>query len=73
MPLGKNIHYGVMTTKSGKKVRLAFRGGSRKRKTGTVVEAKNLATGETHTPREFAADRARRSKRRRKLARAFGG
>ncbi len=73
MPLGKNIHYGVMTTKSGKKVRLAFRGGSRKAKTGTIVEAKNLETGQTHGPSEFAADRAKSKKRRRKLAQAFGG
>lgn len=47
----------VTTTKTGKKVRLAFKGGN-------VVEAKNLATGATHTPAEFAADRARRKRRR---------
>lgn len=26
MPLGKNVRYRVKTTKSGKKIRLAFRG-----------------------------------------------
>lgn len=52
MPL-PGARYRVKTTSHGKHVRLAFRGGS-------VVEAKNLATGATHTPAEFAADRARR-------------
>ena len=33
-------------------VRLAFRG-------KTVVEAKNMASGATHTPAEFMADRKR--------------
>jgi hypothetical protein len=56
MPL-KGVRYKVMTTKTGKKVRLAFRG----RK--TVVEAKNLATGATHTPEEFARERAQRRAR----------
>jgi len=50
MPLGKAVRYRVKTTASGKKIRLAFKGGS-------VIEAKNLATGATHTPAEFAADR----------------
>jgi len=36
-------------------VRLAFRKG-----TNEVIEAKNLRTGATHTPAEFAADRKRR-------------
>lgn len=57
MPLGKGVRYRVATTKHGKKVRLAFRG-----KKG-VVEAKNLKTGATHTPKEFAADRRRRGRR----------
>jgi hypothetical protein len=43
----------VMTTKTGKKIRLAFKG------KGKVVEAKNLETGATHTPKEFAQDRKR--------------
>lgn len=35
MPLGPGVKYRVKTTKSGKKIRLAF-------KHGTVVEAKKL-------------------------------
>lgn len=35
MPLGKGVRYRVKTTKSGKKVRLAFKGNK-------VVEAKEL-------------------------------
>jgi len=48
MPLGKGVRYRVKAT-DGKKVRLAFRGKK-------VVEAKNLGTGATHTPAEFARD-----------------
>lgn len=55
MPLGKNVRYRVTTTKKGKKVRLAWKGGK-------VIEAKNLATGDVHTPAEFAADRSRSKK-----------
>lgn len=57
MPLGKGVRYRTKTTKGGKKVRLAFKGNK-------VVEAKNIETGATHTPKEFAADRkkARRKK-----------
>lgn len=40
----------------GGKVRLAF-------VDGKVVEAKNMKSGATHTPAEFAADRAKRAKR----------
>lgn len=50
MPIA-GAKYRVHTTSKGTKVRLAFRG-------KTVVEAKNLATGKTHTPAEFAADRS---------------
>ena len=57
MPL-RGVRYRVKTTKSGEKVRLAFRGNQ-------VVEAKNLETGATHTPAEFAQDRAK-AKRRKK-------
>ena len=57
MPL-KNVRYRV-ATKGGAKVRLAFRGGSVAKKTGTVVEAKG-PTGKVHTPAEFAADRAKK-------------
>ncbi len=52
MPLGKGIRYRV-TTKGGRKVRLAFRG-------NTVVEAKNLETGAVHTPEEFKTDKKRK-------------
>lgn len=59
MPLPKGTRYAVKTTKSGKKVRLAWKGGE-------VIEAKNLKTGATHTPAEFAADR-RLSRKPKKL------
>ena len=49
MPL-KGVRYRVRTTKTGKRVRLAFRG------KGTVVEAKNMTTGATHTPSEFTQE-----------------
>jgi hypothetical protein len=55
MPLGKNVKYRV-TTKGGKKIRLAF-------VNGKVVEAKNLKSGAVHTPAEFAADKRRQSTR----------
>lgn len=57
MPLGPGVRYRVVT-QGGKKIRLAFR------RKGTVVEAKNLSTGATHTPKEFAADRRKRRKGR---------
>lgn len=57
MPL-RGVRYRVRTYKSGRKVRLAFRG-------RTVVESKNLKTGATHTPAEFRADR--RKRRRKKI------
>lgn len=50
MPLGKGVRYRY---KKGSNVRLAFKG-------NRVVEAKNMASGATHTPKEFARDRARR-------------
>lgn len=55
MPL-KGARYRTMTTKSGKKVRLAFQGNE-------VVEAKNLKTGATHTPAEFKADKKKARKK----------
>lgn len=48
MPL-RGVRYRVRQTPKGP-VRLAFRD-------HTVVEAKNLKTGATHTPKEFAQDR----------------
>ena len=56
MPLPKGTRFRVRTTKSDKRIRLAFKGGK-------VIEAKNIDSGKTHTPREFAADRRRRRKR----------
>lgn len=50
MPVSEGGRFRVMQTKSGKKIRLHFRQG------GGVDEAKNLATGATHTPSEFKAD-----------------
>lgn len=60
MPLGENVRYRF---KKGSNVRLAYRGGSAKNRTGTVVEAKNVKTGATHTPAEFAADRKKRKRK----------
>lgn len=55
MPAGPG-RFRVKTTASGKKVRLHFT------PSGQVNEAKNLKTGETHTPAEYKADRARSKK-----------
>jgi len=52
MPFGKGVRYRVKTTKTGKRIRLAFRGNK-------VIEAKNIDTGMKHTIRL-------KSKRRRK-------
>lgn len=65
MPLGKDVRYRYAP---GGKVRLAFRGGSAARKTGTVVEAKNVKTGATHTPAEFARDRKRSASSKRAVS-----
>ena len=53
MPL-KGAKYRVTQTPKGP-VRLAFKG-------NTVVEAKNLKTGATHTPAEFKADHQKAAK-----------
>lgn len=58
MPLKGKVRYRVKTTKSGKKVRLAFRDRE-------VVETKNLKTGAKHTESEFKADRLRRKAKKR--------
>ncbi len=55
MPLPKGTRFRVKTV-NGKKIRLAFRG-------NTVIEAKNLETGATHSPTEFKADKKRKLKR----------
>lgn len=44
-----------VVNKGGKKIRLAF-------VNGKVVEAKNLKTGDTHTPKEFAKDRKKKKR-----------
>lgn len=51
MPI-KGAKYRVAQTPKGP-VRLAFKGDQ-------VVEAKNLKSGATHTPAEFAADRKKK-------------
>lgn len=51
MPL-KGVRYRF---KRGTHIRLAFRGHE-------VVEAKNMKTGKTHTPKEFKRDRRGRKK-----------
>jgi len=51
MPL-KGARYRMKRLKGGGYERLAFKGNK-------VVEAKNMKTGATHTPAEFAADRAK--------------
>lgn len=51
MPL-PGARYRMKPMKNGGNERLAFQGNK-------VVEAKNMKTGATHTPQEFAADRAK--------------
>ena len=60
MPLPKGTRYRVVR-RGGKKIRLAYRKG-----TNTVIESKNLDTGATHTPKEFAMDRKKRKTKRRR-------
>jgi len=55
MPVGKGRYRTVQTSKGP--VRLHFTPG------GTVNEAKNLKTGATHDPKEFAADRKKAGKK----------
>lgn len=54
----KSGNYATIITKTGKKVRLHFT------KSGKVNEAKNLVTGATHTPKEFAADRKKKKSKK---------
>ena len=56
MPLPKNVKYGMKKTKAGM-MRYAFIGKK-------MVEAKNMKTGATHTPKEFAADTKKRAKKK---------
>lgn len=55
MPI-PGAHYAMKKTKKGM-VRLAFKGNK-------VVEAKNMKTGATHTPKEFAKDRKKKDVKR---------
>ncbi|MFH1628683.1 MAG: hypothetical protein ABIE47_08165 [Pseudomonadota bacterium] len=57
MPL-KNVRYRVKKTKKGP-VRLAFR-------KGKVVEAKNLKTGAMHSASEFARDRKKKPRKKKR-------
>ena len=57
MPLPKGTRFRVKTTKTGKKVRLAFKGNK-------VIEAKNLKTGKVHTPAEFEMDKKKEKKKK---------
>ena len=57
MPVPKGARYRVVK-RGGQKIRLAFVG------KGKVVEAKNLKTGATHTPSEFAQDRKKGLRKR---------
>lgn len=57
MPI-KGGQYRVRTLKDGTKLRLHFSSN------GKVNEVKNLSTGKTHTPAEFAADRAKSRKKK---------
>ena len=50
MPFGHGTRYRMRPMKGGGFERLAFQG-------NRVVESKNMKTGATHTPEEFAADR----------------
>jgi len=64
MPL-KGVRYRTVT-RGGHKIRLAFRG-------NTVVEAKNLDTGATHSPAEFRAERKAAHGRKTKATKAKTG
>jgi len=57
MPLPKGTRVRVKTTKTGKKVRLAFKGKK-------VIEAKNMTTGAMHTMAEFKADKKRKGRKK---------
>lgn len=54
MPL-KGARYRMVPLKGGGYERLAFKGNQ-------VVEAKNMKSGATHTPAEFAADKRKKRK-----------
>ena len=58
-PLPRGTRFRVKTTKTGKKIRLAF-------KDNVVLEAKNIKTGKTHTKKEFQMDRAKAKRKKKK-------
>lgn len=58
MPMPSGGRYRVMKTKTGTRVRLHFGPG------GRVNESLNMDSGARHTPSDFAADAAKRKKRR---------
>jgi len=57
MPLPKGTRYAMKKTSKGN-VRLAFNKG------GHVTEAKNMETGDTHTPEEFRKDKMMMKKKK---------
>lgn len=57
MPVGKGS-YRMKKLSTGELIRLHFT------PQGEVNEAKNMKTGATHTPKEFAADKKRAAKRK---------
>ena len=57
MPVGKG-HYAMKKLKNGTEMRLHFT------PSGKVNEVKNMKTGKTHTPAEFAADRKKSAKKK---------
>lgn len=63
MPLGPGIRYRY---RKGTSTRLAFRGKN-------VIEAKNMETGATHSPAEFAAERRRKPKAARASVAGYRG
>ena len=56
MPIN-GAKYRIIVDKKGEHIRLAF-------VNGKVVEAKNMATGEVHTPKEFANDAKKAKKKK---------
>lgn len=63
MPLGKGVRFRTKQTSKGP-VRLAFKGAK-------VIEARNMKTGATHGPAEFAQERRRRGTRALKAGAKF--
>jgi hypothetical protein len=57
MPIPGGARYRMRPMKGGGYERLAFQGNN-------IVETKNMKSGATHTPAEFAADRNKRRQTR---------